>query len=175
MSVTVDDALKLALRPARADDARMVFQWRNDPAIVRLGASNKTVTWEEHAEWFAATMEDGTRAMFIIERGGEPVGQVRFDRQDKDTCVVSIYLLEQHTGSGLGPPALRAACAEIFRNWNVGCILARIRHSNARSLAAFAKVGFESWKNRADDHPDLTVMALERPGGRSEDHGRKSV
>jgi RimJ/RimL family protein N-acetyltransferase len=124
------------------EDAKLVFGWRNDPFIVERGSSQKTVTWNEHTRWFQATVSGLQRRMFIIEIEAEAAGQVRFDRIDDESCVVSAYLLERFTGQGRGVEAIRQGCERIFDEWPVARILACVRDDNAAGQTGFRKAGF---------------------------------
>jgi len=132
----------LSLRPATLDDTEMVFRWRNIPEIVSVGASNRTVPWEEHRKWFHNFLSGGGYSLNIILLDGDPVGQVRFARHDAKTLYVSIYLLQGFTGRGLGILALKQACDRVFDDPAVERIEAHIRPENIRSASAFEKIGF---------------------------------
>lgn len=80
--------------------------------------------------------------MFVIEEGNVPVGLVRFDRAPADGCVISVYLLEQFTGRGLGVEAIRQGCRVLLDSWSVEEVRACVRRENAGAQSAFAKAGF---------------------------------
>ena len=130
------------LRPVTADDARLVFAWRNDPQIIAVGTLQRSVTWDEHEEWFKETVGGERRKMFIVQEGDEPIGQVRFERMDGGQCAISVYLLEKFTGKGLGVDAIRYGCWEICRHWNIQKIVACVRSDNKHARSAFLKAGF---------------------------------
>jgi len=150
------------LRPARDDDAERLFHWRNEPLIVVLSSSQTTVDWPAHVKWFADALSSPARRIFIIEKDGEAIGQVRFDRSDVRTCVISVYLVGEHIGRKLGPAAIREACRLIFAAWDASRVLACVRGENVRAQAAFARAGFAPAASGEcpDDH---VAMALERP------------
>jgi perosamine synthetase len=132
----------LSLRPGNAQDAEIIFAWRNMPEIVALGSSQRSVDWDEHQRWLQQTLHDGHRLLLIVMLDGKPIGQVRFDCEGSDSAVVSIYLLSGFTGRGLGVEALKQGCWEAFGKMNVRQILAHVRKDNERSLSAFLKAGF---------------------------------
>lgn len=136
------DEAQVTLRPAVAEDAAMVFQWRNDPFIVERGSSQRMVSWEEHSRWFHETVKGVTHRMFIVLVRGSPAGQVRFDRIGGDTCVISAYMLETYTGRGLGVEAIRRACDVLFEEWAVATIVACVRADNRPAHTGFCKAGF---------------------------------
>lgn len=154
-------ALPITLRPARADDAERLFRWRNDPLIVALSSSQSTVQWPEHVEWFANALRSPERRIFIIEDEAEAIGQARFDRRDRQSCLISVYLIGPHVGRKLGPLAIRESCRLIFSTWDTTCVLACVREENTRAQLAFERAGFVPTVNSGC--PTLHVgMALER-------------
>lgn len=152
----------IRLRQAVLEDADMVFKWRNDPFVVSRGSLQRTVEWPEHVEWFEQTVLGDRRRMYIIERGNKAIGQVRFDRETDSACSISVYLTTEFIGKGYGISAIRDACAEVFRLWNVERIIARVRRDNAIGAKAFVKAGFEKSKTEqcASDH---RAYILQRP------------
>jgi dTDP-4-amino-4,6-dideoxygalactose transaminase len=55
---------------------------------------------------------------------------------------VSIYILQDAAGQGIGSMALRQACAWFFERYSAGRLWARISRSNNASIAFFTKQGF---------------------------------
>jgi RimJ/RimL family protein N-acetyltransferase len=143
------------LRPATAEDCRLIFGWRNDPFIIARGSKQTAVAWAEHSAWFAESLAVADRRrLFIVERGGVPVGLVRFDREVASSTTISVYLAQEHTGRGVGVAAIKAGCRRIREEWDVRRILALIRNDNAASLKAFVKAGFSETADsgRVSDH-----------------------
>ena len=132
----------ISLRPATAADAKLIFEWRNDPVIVRLGSSQREVTWTEHEEWFSQSITSGKRRIFIVQNDGVPIGQVRFDLLEKSECVISVYLASEFTGHGWGIEAIRNGCELIFEEWPIHAVAALVRVENEVGQSAFRRAGF---------------------------------
>lgn len=131
------------LRKIKFDDAQTVFNWRNEPYIANLGTLKKTVTWEEHVNWLNNTLKETDRKAFILEIDKVPAGQVRFDRQAEEVCVISVYLIKQFWGKGYGIELIKKGCHEIFSEWKeVKSIQALVRRDNETGQKAFIKAGF---------------------------------
>ncbi len=133
---------EISLRPATFEDLEMVLRWRNDPFILSRGTTQRTVGRAEHEKWFAETISGTARKMFIILHRENPVGQVRFERASQDDCVISVYLVQEFTGRGLGVVAIKKGCASIFRLWDVRRVIACVRVDNAAGRSAFLKARF---------------------------------
>lgn len=96
----------LKVRPATFDDARMMFEWRNDPANRQVSRTSDPIAWEAHCEWLEKVIADPSRKLFVGEIGSRAVGIIRFDFCASDRAEVSLYLNTAHHGTGLGPPLL---------------------------------------------------------------------
>jgi len=148
----------LSLRPAVTQDAKLIFKWRNDPWIIKKGSLNKTVTWEEHENWFLSLIDDPLRHMFIIEVDNVPAGQVRFVSMNDNTMAeISIYLMQNFINKGLGVRALKNACEQVTSYLNINHVIAYILEKNQQSEKAFVKADFKL----LGDFKNIDVPALE--------------
>lgn len=160
MRVVTEKPLHIALRPAASGDAEMIFRWRNDPFIVARSTSQKLVAWDEHRAWYDATLLRDDRLIVIAEQEGIPIGLARFDRVDVASCVISVYLLEEFTGRGLGVETIRRSCSALFEQWDVEQIVACVRFDNREGRSGFLKAGFMEATNGAgcaDEHFSLIL------------------
>jgi len=153
---------QIRLRCAKGEDARMVFRWRNDPYLIARGSSQRAVTWAEHQEWFKENQRSDHRVMFIIQRGRLPLGQIRFDRLNNSSCVISVYLLEEFTHKGYGVSAIRYGCREIFNLWDIQEVVAYVRHDNPVARLAFIKAGFIESDPKIEDSESHYTIRLAR-------------
>lgn len=134
---------KIALRPASAHDADIIFGWRNDPFILVRGSSQRPVNWNEHVGWFMASLADHEhRLLLVIEYFGVPVGLVRFDKTGAETATISVYLTERYTSRGFGVMAISKGCAAARDILGVTHVLACIRDDNSAAITAFTRAGF---------------------------------
>lgn len=70
----------MTARPATLDDASVLYEWRNDESVRAVSRSKGELDWDSHVDWVAATLERDDRSLWIVQRCGEPVATVRFDR-----------------------------------------------------------------------------------------------
>ena len=158
----------LILRRATIEDMRMIYTWRNIPEIISLGKTQRPVEWDEHRKWFQEVVMGDNHLLLVVSLGGKPIGQVRFDRLNDHSCEVSVLLLPQYTGRGLGVLALKHACWEAFARMDIKEIVATIRQDNRRSVSAFRKAGFDFVKQSRVDalprHAMCNVLRARHPG-----------
>jgi UDP-2,4-diacetamido-2,4,6-trideoxy-beta-L-altropyranose hydrolase len=171
----------IELRRANLNDSRMLFGWRNLPEIIALSGSGQSVTWAEHEKWFSRRLDEEQRLLYIVVWREEPVGQVRLDRAEDDRdlwkasakfighAVVSIYLLPEKTGLGLGPVALSRVCRLGFDQWNdLTTVVAFVLSKNLPAERLFEKCGFvrSTTPFRSDEGRPLTLFQLNRERAR---------
>jgi RimJ/RimL family protein N-acetyltransferase len=150
------------LRLATPEDEGVLLRWRNHPALVRLGSSQRNVTADEHAAWFEQQLTSADSLLLIAEAGGTTIGQARFARSG-DAATISTYLVPGLEGRGLGVPLIARACHHAFNEWPIEWIIACVRLGNGRALRAFERAGFERLSERAECPPDHVRLARLRP------------
>ncbi len=128
------------LKKVTHEDMEKVFNWRNRDDIIAGSTLKKKVSYAEHQAWFERTLHSHTRLFWIV---GDDAGTVRVDRCGPQGHV-SIYLLPEFQGKGLGIKALQEAISAAFDQWkDVRYLTAFIRIDNNISTRAFRKAGFE--------------------------------
>ncbi|MBI5960296.1 MAG: UDP-2,4-diacetamido-2,4,6-trideoxy-beta-L-altropyranose hydrolase [Chloroflexi bacterium] len=144
----------LHLRPARAADRLLVFQWANEPGVRAVSFSSEVISWDAHVIWFDKQLNDSRSLFFIAENGiGKPVGQVRFVLDDHQ-ATISISLDHTIRGRGFGRSLIALASQQVFENTPVTLIHAYIKQGNTASQRAFAGAGYRLQE---------PVMIKERP------------
>ena len=148
----------IKLRFAQSEqDCDLLLKWRNDPFIYKRFSNPKPVNRLDHIRWFEGAIMSSSVRLFIIEKeypidekefgvrrnNDVPVGQIRFDKGEDNTCEVSIGLPERYTGKGWGTEAIRQGCIRIGKIWEGVQVIARFVPQNCPSKKAFAKAGFK--------------------------------
>lgn len=94
----------LRIQPATLDDARELFEWRNDPEARSHFLKPDAVTWEEHVAWLSRTLngEVPGRILCIALGGdGKKIGMIRGD-DTKDGVELSYTIAPHARGKGYG-------------------------------------------------------------------------
>jgi RimJ/RimL family protein N-acetyltransferase len=139
----------VTLRAAREDDVSLIRTWRNDPDAIRFSVSGRPVSDAEHARWFAATLDDPYRRLWVAEEKDVAVGQVRIDLEG-DGGIFSIAVAPTARGRGIAQEMLRLALAEIAQQRLAKMLTAVTHPDNLASIRAFERVGFRR-RHRSDD------------------------
>jgi len=134
----------LAARPATLQDARLLWQWRNDP-VTRAGSRNsEPVPWPEHLAWVESSLIREDRLLLVLEDETGPAGTVRWDlgQEGEHEWEVSITVAPERRGQSLSRPILGAAevaLSELSRARATGltAYLAMVHIDNQASLRLF--------------------------------------
>ena len=129
------------LRPAAADDIKLIWEWANDPLVREASFRSAPIPWEDHQRWFTAQLASPSTRFFVAELEGQPVAQVRFSIEDT-SAIISASLSAELRGRRLASAILVRAVREIFRSTVVKRIEALIKPGNTASLRAFTRAGF---------------------------------
>ena len=149
---------QIVLRKATMDDAKLLFQWKNDPETIANSITKRGVTMEEHMNWLEKVVDNPKRQLYILEINQVPVGQLRLDIDDlekvsdtitsKDikqvtviTAEISYGLAAEHRGKGLGKVLLEQA-ELIAKVYGIKQLTAEVLPHNLASQKLFKKLGF---------------------------------
>ena len=130
----------VTIRPARPDDGKMLWQWRNDAEVRRASLTTDEIPLADHLDWFSRALKNPDREIMIAESHGQPIGMVRFDREG-DVANVSILLAPGYRGKGLAKATLAEAMKCSRGGWSR--LRALVKPDNAASLRLFRSLGFE--------------------------------
>lgn len=125
----------MKLRPARIDDAKILFDWRNDPVTRASSLTTDPVKWEDHCNWLKGSLQNPDRSILIAELDGVAVGTARLDFGDE--TVLSVTVAPDQRGRGIGKTLTVLACRE------VGPIVSHIKRENAPSQKMVEAAGFQ--------------------------------
>lgn len=137
----------LHFRPAGPQDARSIYEWRNDPSIRAASRDPQAIPFETHQTWYDTRLTDPACRLLIAELDGQPMGVVRFDLRGTE-AEISVYRVPQTQASQTGRPSMRLGLIREASAWlkrehpEILRIIAEVQPENASSLAAFHEAGY---------------------------------
>lgn len=146
--------LEIRLRPAQADDCRMIWNWTNDPINRTASFASELIPWESHEVWFEQRLSD-PRCLFYIAKDGEgtPVGQVRY-QIDGQEATISVSVAPEQRGRGSGSHIIYVATRQACEIKSLLVVHAYIKPDNLASARAFVNAGFvEQDLTQVQGHP----------------------
>jgi len=132
------------MRQARSSDARLLWNWANDPAVRASSLSPDFIEWETHLAWFEARLANKSTLILIAEcaEDGAPLGQVRFDLEEDGTAAIDISVQASSRHSSMGTALLEMGLTEVQRRSFCKKVVARVKQDNVPSRRLFEKARF---------------------------------
>jgi UDP-2,4-diacetamido-2,4,6-trideoxy-beta-L-altropyranose hydrolase len=131
----------IQLRRATADDCHTFWVMANDSTVRQNSFSTDPIPWDVHQAWFKKTLADPECVLLVVMRGQQVAGQVRFNI-DGSHSVISISVVKEMRGRGLGSRVIQCASQYIFDALPVQRIHAYIKPENQTSITSFQKAGY---------------------------------
>lgn len=143
-ALTTTAATPLCVRHAKLEDEALLLAWANDPVTRCNGFSPEPIAAESHRIWFRGRMgnSDGCRLYIVETMEGVALGQVRFERQDRN-WEVHYALAQAFRGRGIGRPLLEAAIMKFRAEADEAVIYGQVKANNRPSRMIFESLGFE--------------------------------
>lgn len=148
--------MNITLRKADSGDIKFLWELRCQPEVFKYFRTPERVEWENHVKWIEPILAGATnKELFVIEKNGERVGQIRFD-YEVEQAEVSISLKQEFWGQGIGSSALELAIKQAQKNDKLTTLLAEVHKNNLGSQRLFKKFSFEL-KEQKDEWIDYTL------------------
>jgi len=143
--VAVMRSRQLALRSAVAADARLLWEWRNDPTVRAAAFSQDPIPWTSHQAWLRERLDTPACRIYIAEQGGRPLGQIRFEQVGPapGRTEVGLSLDAGSRREGWGAALIMAGMARLRADGFDDSVHALVKTVNVASARAFATAGFE--------------------------------
>lgn len=141
--ILIDDVFAVlgvvALRLAIMEDAKFLYDLRNDESVRTVSVSKAEFSYEEHVEWLQKRISSDS-PLFIILFDGVRVGQVRIDAD----LSLSIAVASRFRGMGIATEAISLAVNRFLRTRSLQneSFSAIIKEQNIGSVRSFEKAGF---------------------------------
>jgi UDP-2,4-diacetamido-2,4,6-trideoxy-beta-L-altropyranose hydrolase len=136
-------------------DARILWEWANDPATRENSFDSAPIPWQIHECWHQAKLRDPacTFLMASTQELGK-IGVVRFDQRDSE-ATISVSLAPSARGKGYGSKVIQSACQRfLIEAPSVEAVHAWIKPTNQASIRAFERVHFQHHADtRSKDQP----------------------
>jgi UDP-2,4-diacetamido-2,4,6-trideoxy-beta-L-altropyranose hydrolase len=141
----------VTFRQAALEDCDAIFAIINDPDRLANAISPHKVTFEEHKSWYLNRMRYDDNSYLLAFFGNKLIGFIRFDKDHENEFIVSILIVKEWRGIGLGRELISKGC-HMFSPNNEKKMVAYIKKGNEASFKAFCSSGFKlDVKNESDD------------------------
>jgi RimJ/RimL family protein N-acetyltransferase len=125
----------IQLRPATAQDGKLLLEWRNNSDTRGASHDTREVLEEAHLSWLRATLHNANRQLLIAEEDGVPVGTVRSDFAD-GVHELSWTVAPDSRGRGVGRRMVTLAASQVSTP-----IRAEVKSDNLSSVRIAERAG----------------------------------
>ena len=143
---------QLSLKKAALSDLEITYQWATNPIVRKYAFQQNEIQLEEHASWFQKQIIDPNAIYFLLKKGTESLGSIRFNIDEHGTGIISYLIDPAHHSKNLGTKILKIAIRELRVNFpRVNRIQGYVIPENNASVRIFEKLNFtcfESSKNK---------------------------
>lgn len=136
-------ALAQSLRPVTADDARLMFDWRDQPHVRAASHSTAPLVWDDHLAWLARALARKDMRLMIYSEGARPLGVVIAADQGEGLWRWSFYIGVSDAPRGAGGRMLHAVLRDMKDATDARIIEGEVRADNPASARLHRRLGFE--------------------------------
>ena len=137
----MEEAQELNLRKACWSDCRFLFRLRNEDEVRKNSFQTSEIPYSSHENWFAQKLQDVNTVIYILERNGQAIGQVRADRQER-TAEISYALCREARGRGLSRWMLSELENRLREDGFCSELYAEVKRENTASQKIFQSLGY---------------------------------
>lgn len=165
----------MRLRRARADDARLLWEWANDPDVRAESFSSDPIPWETHIAWFSGKLgldvEPGleerpgrNRTLILIaeDEDAVPLGQIRFDARKDGEWEVDLSVARSMRRRGMASQILRLGVQTLAKEGGNVPVHAFVKSGNVASIKALQRADFKKTDIEPGQSP--ATVHLVNPG-----------
>jgi RimJ/RimL family protein N-acetyltransferase len=130
-------------RKASIRDARLFFNWANDPDVRSNSVNINSILWSNHLIWFESKLSSITSHLFVMELDSVPIGQVRFDKDNTNNYWIDFSIDKDNRGKGLGVVLIENGISELKKFDTNLNLYALVKENNIASSNTFKKMNFQ--------------------------------
>ena len=156
----INSVLSIEIREAEESDARLIFNWSNDPLVRAQSFYPNAIEFENHENWFKKKLQNNNSLLLINKFDGSDIGLVRFE-VEKHKCTVGILIDEKFRGKGFASLMLINSSKYYFKRFSTP-IFAHIKKSNKASIRSFEKAGYSFLNEKRVNGFNTLVYKLEK-------------
>ena len=120
----------------------MVF--KKSAGCAKYSKEKRKINWEEHLNWIMPIiLEKTSKNLFVIWKENLPIGQIRFDYLRDKEARISIAILKEFRGKGVGGESFKRAVKLLKKEKKVKSIIAEVHKDNIASQEFFEKLNFQ--------------------------------
>ncbi len=133
------------LRPLVADDAAMVFEWRNRPDIARNMYQSEPIQWEDHKRWIGRIVTSKDHRYWVVEFSGKAAGlaSIQMIEPTHRRCLLGLYIADEGARlRGVGAAAEFLLLERAFGELGLHKVYCEVIAFNETAVSMHKRFGF---------------------------------
>ncbi len=136
------DHPEIVLRPMDIQDESILFSWQCESGNRKYSGVDQAPNIDEHKAWYANSLSDHSRRMWLLMFDGQKCGYVRLDAQHNSE-EVSVLISQKYRKLGLAHGAIN----KLKQLCLFGVLNAQVSPENSASVSLFKKLDFKKVSN----------------------------
>lgn len=134
---------KVYLRRVDFDDARQLYEWRNETVTRKNSFNTEAISYDNHRAWLSKVIAEQNIYLYILVCGSVSVGQIRVKILD-GSGVISYSIDHNYRGLGYGKLILRLLEDKLYAD-RVACteLIGLVKEDNIPSQKAFVALEYQ--------------------------------
>jgi len=134
---------KAQLKKARSNDLELTFEWATNPVIRQHSFKKDPIRFEEHKEWFLKKISNPDCKYYILYKGDNLIGSIRFDIEKDNKALISYLIDPMYQGKGFGKLILEQGTNKLkLDKPQIEEIYGSVFKNNIPSMKIFEALGF---------------------------------
>lgn len=136
---------KVYIRPLTIEDAKISYQWRNDPEVWKFTGSkpDREITYEIEKEWIEKVISDKTCRRFAIIADGNYIGNIQLTNIKNKEAEYHIFIGDKSWwGKGISTLATYQILHFAKEELQLEEVLLSVREENIAAIKSYLKCSF---------------------------------
>ena len=142
------DEADLCLRPARQDDALLLWFWSNDVEARHNTVNLRPIAWCAHEEGYRALLAAAHNRVWLLEFRGVAAGQILYSRSEDLNADIHLFVLPRFRHRGMASWLLDATVDLAGTQLGVSRVRATIFADNEASRSTFRRARFSALEKK---------------------------
>ncbi|MEO7300894.1 MAG: UDP-2,4-diacetamido-2,4,6-trideoxy-beta-L-altropyranose hydrolase [Verrucomicrobiota bacterium] len=150
----------LRLSRATLDDAKILWEWANDPSVRQNAFQTEPIPWTAHLGWMEKKLRSFDTFIWIARDEEKCIGQMRIDVSG-NSASADVSVSSSHRASGRGPELFIKGLREFWKERPDIKVVAQIKKENQASQKMLKLAGFRTVLSTREDSVQFESNANE--------------
>ncbi|MBL7069143.1 MAG: GNAT family N-acetyltransferase [Candidatus Omnitrophica bacterium] len=137
---------RIILSPIKKDDLKKLFEWINNPDLVKLSNSYRPISWQEHMKWWGKISKDKSTSIFgIRSKDDRIIGCCKLTKINRIYRSAELQIRigdRRFLSKGYGTEAVGLLLRHAWKYLKLKRVSCFVFEDNRRAIRSYIKAGF---------------------------------